>query len=74
MKNMKYISVKDDKWHDIKNELPSSTTNVEFLNNAGKIISNGEIFIDMSGADAALQTDIGFTWDSIEKYEYWRFR
>ena len=71
---MKYISVKDDKWHDIKNELPSSTTNVEFLNNAGKIISNGEIFIDMSGADAALQTDIGFTWDSIEKYEYWRFR
>ena len=71
---MKYISVKDDKWHDIKNELPSSTANVEFLDNAGKIISNGEIFIDMSGADAALQTDIGFTWDSIEKYEYWRFR
>lgn len=71
---MKYISVKDDKWHDIKNELPSSTANVEFLDKTGKIISNGEIFIDMSGADAALQTDIGFTWDSIEKYEYWRFR
>lgn len=71
---MKYISVKDDKWHDIKNELPSSTANVEFLDKLGKIISNGEIFIDMSGADAALQTDIGYTWDSIEKYKYWRFR
>lgn len=71
---MKYISIKDDKWHDIKNELPSSTANVEFLDKAGKIISNGEIFIDMSGAYAALKTDIGSTWDSIENYKYWRFR
>lgn len=71
---MKYIRVKDDKWHDIKNELPPTTTDVEFLSNTGEIISNGKIFIDMSGVYAALQTDIGSTWDSIEKYKYWRFR
>lgn len=67
---MKCIRVKDDKWHDIK----KTTTDVEFLSNTGEIISNGKIFIDMSGAYAALQTDIGSTWDSIEKYKYWRFR
>jgi hypothetical protein len=54
--------------------LPPTTTDVEFLSNTGEIISNGEIFIDMSGAYAALKTDIGSTWDSIEKYKYWRFR
>lgn len=28
----------------------------------------------MSGPYAALKTDIGYTWDSIEKYKYWRFK
>lgn len=71
---MKYINIKDDKWHDIKNELPSITADVEFLNNTDEIISNGHIVIEMSGAYAALENDIGYNWDSIDKYKYWRFR
>ena len=71
---MEYIIIKDDKWHDIKTELPSTTSDVEFISNDGKIVTNGHIFIDMSGADAAIKTDIGYTWDSIEKYKYWRFK
>ena len=74
MGEMKYIIIKNDKWHDIKTELPSTTTNVEFINNDGKVVTNGQNFIDMSGAYAALKTDIGYTWDSIEKYKYWRFK
>ena len=57
---MKYIEVKDNKWHDITKELPAISSNVEFLNNAGEIISNGHIVIEMSGAYAALEIDIGF--------------
>lgn len=71
---MKYIVIKDNNWHDIKNELPATTTDVEFLNNAGEIISNGHIVIEMSGAYASLKTDIGYIWDSMEKYKYWKFK
>lgn len=71
---MRYIKDKDNNWHDIKNELPSSTTDVEFLNNAGEVISNGHIVIEMSGAYAALKIDIGYTWDSFDNYKYWRFK
>lgn len=74
MGEMKCIIIKDDKWHDITTELPSTTTNVDFINNGGEVVTNGQIFIDMSGAYAALKTDIGYTWDSIEKYKYWRFK
>lgn len=71
---MKYIEVKDNKWHDITQELPAISSNVEFLNNAGEIISNGHIVIEMSGAYAALEVDIGFLWDSMDRYKYWKFR
>ncbi len=71
---MKYIEVKDNKWHDITKELPAISSNVEFLNNAGEIISNGHIVIEMSGAFAALEIGIGFLWDSIDRYKYWKFR
>lgn len=71
---MKYIEVKDNKWHDITKELPAISSNVEFLNNTGEIISNGHIVIEMSGAYAALEIDIGFLWDSMDRYKYWKFR
>ena len=71
---MKYIEIKDNKWHDIKVELPSTTTDVEFINNDGEVIPNGHIFIDMSGAYACLETDIGYMWDSMEKYKCWKFK
>lgn len=71
---MKYVVIKDNKWHDIKIELPSTTTDVEFINNDGEVIPNGHIFIDMSGIYAALKTDVGYTWDSITKYKYWKFK
>ena len=71
---MKYIEIKDDTWHDITQELPAITSDVEFLNNIGEIIPNGHIVIEMSGAYAALEIDIGYTWDSIDRYKYWKFR
>jgi hypothetical protein len=71
---MKYIEVKDNKWHDITQELPAISSNVEFLNNAGEIIPNGHIVIEMSGAFAALDVGIGFLWDSMDRYKYWKFR
>ena len=71
---MKYIEIKDKEWHDIEKELPVITTDVEFMKKNGEIISNGHIVIEMSGAFAALETDIGYTWDSIDRYKYWKFR
>lgn len=71
---MKYIEIKDDKWHDIKEELPATTTDVEFMKKNGEIISNGHIVIEMSEAFAALEVGIGYLWDSIDRYKYWKFR
>ena len=55
---MKHIIIKDDKWHDIKTELPATTTNVEFINNSGEVVTNGQIFIDMSGVHTRLLKQI----------------
>lgn len=71
---MKYIEIKDNEWHDVTKELPAITSDVEFLNNDGEIIPNGHIVIEMSGAYAALEIDIGYVWDSMDRYKYWKFR
>ena len=53
---MKYLSAKDTEWHNISEELPSTSTDVEFLdhnnnnnNNNNNIIPNGHICVEMSG-------------------------
>lgn len=71
---MKYLSVKDIEWHNISDELPSTSTDVEFLDHNNNIVPNGHIYIDMSGVYASLKNDIGYTWDSLEKYKYWRWK
>lgn len=71
---MKYITCKDATWHNCKEELPSSTTDVEFLDYNNNIITNGHIYVDMSGAYAALQNGIGYTWSSFSEYKCWRFK
>jgi hypothetical protein len=72
---MKYISINpnDNTWHNCKEEMPTSSTNVEFLDNNGNIISNGHIYIDMSGPYAALREDNVCTWSSFDLYTHWRF-
>ena len=71
---MKYIVNKDTMWHNCNEELPSSTTDVEFLDYNNNIITNGHICVDMSGAYAAIKNDIGYTWSSFSKYKCWRFK
>lgn len=73
---MKYISINpnDNTWHNCKEEMPSSSTNVEFLDKNGNIIPNGHIFIDMSGPYAALREDNVHTWSSFELYTHWRLK
>lgn len=72
---MKYISINpnDNMWHNCKEEMPTTSTNVEFLDNNGNIIQNGHIFIDMSGPYAALREDNVYTWSSFDLYTHWRF-
>lgn len=38
---MKYITEKDNEWHDCKTEMPSTTTGAEFLDN--NIIKHGDL-------------------------------
>ena len=71
---MKYITCKDSIWHNCNEELPSSTTDVEFLDYNNNIITNGHIYVDMSGVYASLKNDIGYIWSSFSEYKCWRFK
>lgn len=70
---MTYISTQDSEWHDISKELPNTSTDVEFLDHNNNI-TNGHLCIEMSGAYATLKNSIGYTWDSLEKYKYWKWK
>lgn len=70
---MKYITEKDNKWHDCKTEMPSTTTDVEFLDNNDNII-NGHIEVDMAGFYAVIRKDIGYAYSSFDYYKAWRFK
>ena len=54
--------------------MPTTSTNVEFLDKNGNIIHNGHIFIDMSGPYAALREDNAYTWSSFDLYTHWRLK
>lgn len=72
---MKYININpnDNTWHNCKKEMPTMSTDVEFLDKDGNIIRNGHIFVDMSGAYAALHEDGVCVWSSFDRYTHWRF-
>lgn len=73
MKNIS-INPNDNTWHNCKEEMPTTSTNVEFLDKNGNIIHNGHIFVDMSGAYAALHVDGVFVWSSFDRYTHWRLK
>ena len=70
---MKWLKIKDEEWHDVNKELPSTTTDVEFITHNNSIVE-GHIFVDMSGAYAAIPNEVGYTWSSFDYYKAWRFR
>jgi hypothetical protein len=66
---MKFISEKDNKWHNPKEELPPITTDVEFIDLSDNI-RNGTIVVEMSGFYLHIR---GKGWDSIDNIKRWRF-
>lgn len=67
---MKCIREKDDCWHPIENEMPPTTTKVQVRDRNGKVYSNREIVIDMSGFYLYSQEE---GWESFDDYVEWRF-
>ena len=66
---MKFIREKDNKWHNPKEELPSITTNVEFIDLSNNI-RNGEIVVEMSGFYLYIREE---GWISMDNIKQWRF-
>lgn len=52
---MKWISKVDYEWHDSDKELPSISSNVEFMDKDGNI-HEGHVQVDMAGGYAAERT------------------
>lgn len=65
---MKYINKVDERWHTINEEMPPSTTDVEFLKPNGETVK-GQIVVDMAGWYAYLYGG----WGSLSDYTHWRF-
>lgn len=53
--------------------MPSTTTDVEFLDNNDNII-NGHIEVDMAGFYAVIRKDICYAYSSFDYYKAWRFK
>jgi len=66
---MKFITEKDNKWHNPKDELPPVTTDVEFIDLSNNV-RNGEIVVDMSGFYLYIR---GEGWGSMDNIKQWRF-
>jgi len=65
---MKYIREKDDKWHPMNEEMPSTTTDVELKDNDG-MITKATIVSEMSG----YYLYKGPGWGDLSDYTHWRF-
>ena len=66
---MKFIREKDNKWHNPKEELPPTTTNVEFIDSSDNV-HKGEIVVEMSGFYLYIE---GEGWNSMDNIKQWRF-
>lgn len=69
---MEYIKEKDNIWHDPKKELPTTTTDVEFMMSDGAILK-GEIVVEMSGFYAYIRDERHNGWWNLDELA-WRFR
>lgn len=66
---MKYVKIKDNVWHNSNEEMPNTTTKVEFMDKSGNILA-GEIVIDMSGFYVYIPSK---GWGSFSDMVKWRF-
>lgn len=66
---MKYVTKYDTEWHYSDREMPSSTTDVDFMD-INNNIYKGEIVVEMSGFYAYLE---GEGWSSFSVMIKWRF-
>lgn len=66
---MTILTKKDYEWHNPKEELPTSTTNIEFIDSSDTV-RKGEIVVEMSGFYLYIQ---GEGWDSVDNIKQWRF-
>ncbi len=66
---MTILTKKDYEWHNPKEELPTSTTNIEFIDSYDNV-RNGEIVVEMSGFYLYIE---GEGWSSMDNIKQWRF-
>jgi hypothetical protein len=66
---MTILTKKDYEWHNPKEELPTSTTNIEFIDSSDNV-RKGEIVVEMSGFYLYIE---GEGWDSMDNIKQWRF-
>lgn len=66
---MTILTKKDYEWHNPKEELPTSTTNIEFIDSYDNV-RNGEIVVEMSGFYLYIEEE---GWSSMDNIKQWRF-
>jgi hypothetical protein len=66
---MTILTKKDYEWHNPKEELPTSTTNIEFIDSSDNV-RKGEIVVEISGFYLYIE---GEGWDSVDNIKQWRF-
>ena len=66
---MTILTKKDYEWHNPKEELPTSTTNIEFIDSSDNV-RKGEIVVEMSGFYLYIE---GEGWNSMDNIKQWRF-
>ena len=81
---MKWISEVDYEWHDSDKELPSISSDVEFMDRDGNV-HDGHIQVDMAGGYAVHRNSGGgygdyssFSimrkWRFVKGMKYWQFK
>ena len=66
---MTILTKKDYEWHNPKEELPTNTTNIEFIDSSDNV-RKGEIVVEMSGFYLYIK---GEGWSSMDNIKQWRF-
>ena len=66
---MTILTKKDYEWHNPKEELPTSTTNIEFIDFSDNV-RKGEIVVEMSGFYLYIEEE---GWSSMDNIKQWRF-
>ena len=66
---MTILTKKDYEWHNPKEELPTSTTNIEFIDSSNNV-RNGKIVVEMSGFYLYIPEE---GWESMDIIKMWKF-